>query len=166
MRTLLVVAVFVAGFALSACGDDAKTTTIVQDRTTTVTQTETVQATTPAKPEHYEFFQSPSGNIGCAGFEQEVVQIRCDIREHSWDSPPKPADCDVDYGSGLVIEAGGKAEFVCAGDTTLNSGPTLKYGEVNKVGLISCTSSEAGMRCVDEESGRGFFLARERYEIF
>jgi hypothetical protein len=161
MPKLCVLAALLSSLVLAACGDDEKTTTVVE-KTTTVTQTETVEATTPAEPKSYAFFQSPSKNIGCAASDN---QVRCDIKEHTWKSPVKPADCELDYGGGLVIEAGSTAGFVCAGDTTLNNGPVLNYGEVNKVGLISCKSTEAGMTCVDDETGRGFFLARERYKF-
>ena len=153
-----------AALALAACGEDdsgTKTTTVVET-TTAMTQTETIEETTAAEPKQYEFFQSPSKNIGCAATDGEV---RCDIKQHTWKAPAKPAGCELDYGNGLAIEAGSTAGFVCAGDTTLNNGNVLEYGEVNKVGLISCKSTEAGMTCVDDETGRGFFLAREKYQI-
>src|SRR5262245_21274534 len=128
MRTVLLVIAVAIAAALAACGgSDSGSTTTVVEKTTTVTQTETVPATTTAAvPNHYEFFQSPSKNIGCAAVDEDVVQVRCDIRNHAWKSPAKPANCELDYGDGLVIEAGGTAEFVCAGDTTLNNGQILQ----------------------------------------
>lgn len=167
MRTLIVLIALLSGILLAACGDnDSGTkTVVVENKTTTVTQTQTAEATTPSKPHGYEFFQSPSKNIGCAAIDEDVVQVRCDIRNHDWKSPAKPASCELDYGNGLVIEAGGKAEFVCAGDTTLSNGPILKYGETNKVGSVSCKSAAAGITCLDDETGRGFFLSRQSYKL-
>jgi hypothetical protein len=166
MRKLILVVALLSGLVLAACGgSDSSNTTTVVDKTTTVTQTETVEATTPAAPSHFEFFQSPSKNIGCAAVNEDVANVRCDIRNHDWKSPPKPADCDVDYGGGLVIQAGGNAAFVCAGDTTLNNGSILEYGATNKIGSITCKSTQAGMTCIDAETGRGFFLSRQRYKL-
>lgn len=163
--------------ALAACGDDqaARSTagSSAQGTQTTpattvpaTTTTRTAQTTTSAQPTSHEFFQSPSGNIGCAASNEGVSEVRCDIRDRTFKSPAKPAGCDVDYGSGLMIAAGSAPEFVCAGDTTLSNGPVLQYGQVNEVGSIQCTSREAGMTCLDEETGRGFFLSRDRYELF
>jgi hypothetical protein len=173
MRTLTVATALLAGFVLAACGGgDSSTATVVENNTTTVTQTATTGATTPAtvggeteSPKSYGSFQSPSANIGCAAVNGDVVEVRCDIRNHDWKSPPKPANCELDYGGGLVIRAGATAEFVCAGDTTLNNGPILKYGETNRVGSIPCKSTEAGMTCLDDETGRGFFLSRQSYKL-
>ena len=111
-------------------------------------------------------FSSPSGNIGCL-IDRESV--RCDIAERDWQPPAKPADCKLDYGQGLTLAAGGGAEFVCAGDTALNattSGAPLPYGESISAGLLRCESAESGISCREIESGRGFSLSREAYEIF
>ena len=44
--------------------------------------------------------------------------------------PPKaPADCNLDYGQGIQMSAGGAPEFVCAGDTALGGGDPLPYGQ-------------------------------------
>lgn len=166
MRTPIVVTALLGAILIAACGDsDSGTKTVVENRTTTVTRTETAPATTPSEPRSYEFFQSPSKNIGCAATDEDVVQVRCDIRDHDWKPPAKPSDCELDYGSGLVIEAGGSAEFVCAGDTTLANGPVLEYGETNKIGSISCKSTEAAITCADDETGRGFSLSRQSYKL-
>src|SRR5882672_12564684 len=112
MRKLILAVALLSGFVLAACGGSNSSTTTVVEKTTTVTQTETVEATTPAPPKSYEFFQSPSKNIGCAAVNEDVVEVRCDIRNHDWKSPAKPANCELDYGGGLVIQAGGDAESV------------------------------------------------------
>ena len=66
----------------------------------------------PAAASAYKAFESPSGNIGCI---MESHGVRCDIREHDWQSPPKPDSCELDYGGGLFIGAKGRAVWVCAG---------------------------------------------------
>lgn len=114
-------------------------------------------------------FASVTSNIGCV---IEPLSVRCDIAERDWEPPPKPADCELDYGQGVILQAGGTADLVCAGDTTLGSGgseaalPELPYGESIAAGLLRCESRRSGMRCRDVETGRGFALSREGYELF
>src|SRR5829696_9110960 len=62
-------------------------------------------------------FQSPSHNVGC--YVANGKSVRCDIREHTWPTPPKPSNCDVDYGQGVGLGSG-EAGYVCAGDTALD----------------------------------------------
>ena len=118
---------------------------------------------TAASASAFKGFSSPSGNIGCV---MEGKAVRCDIRDHSWQSPPKPNSCDVDYGGGVAVGTKGKAGFVCAGDTTLDAGPALAYGSSIGNSRFRCSSSEAGMRCVNKRNGHGFFLAKQSYKLF
>ncbi len=109
-------------------------------------------------------FNTPSGNIGCV---ITPVAARCDIREREWAPPSAPPSCDLDYGQGVEVSAGGAAEFVCAGDTALDPQQrVLPYGDEVNVGLLTCGSAQAGVTCRDRETERGFFIARERYELF
>lgn len=165
-----------AAVALAACGDDGEATTTV---TETVGASETTAAdgqgedgaspadgqTPPADKEVSELtgFSSPSGNIGCF---IDRASVRCDIAERDWEPPDPPDDCELDFGQGIELVAGGEAGFVCAGDTTLGAGDALAYGESISAGLLRCESSRAGMSCRDIETGRGFSIARGRYEIF
>lgn len=109
------------------------------------------------------FFQSPSGNIGCVIGKLEV---RCDIREHDWTAPPKPAWCELDWGSGVVVGHHGRAEIVCAGDTALGEGEHLAYGDAIARGRFRCTSRRRGMRCVNRRNDHGFLLSRESVRRF
>jgi hypothetical protein len=126
-------------------------------------------ATSSASRGHAKFpklfpFQSPSGNIGCYLDKKEV---RCDIREHSWPTPPKPASCDVDYGQGVAVDQHGRADYVCAGDTALDpSSPVLNYGDRISKGNIRCSSKTKGMRCVNLDTNDGFFLSRDVVHLF
>ena len=109
------------------------------------------------------FFQSPSGNIGCVISRHAV---RCDIREHDWTAPPKPASCELDWGSGVAVDRHGRAGIVCAGDTTLGAGRHLAYGDSIARGRFRCVSRRRGMRCVNRRNDHGFALSRERARRF
>ncbi|MBI3213157.1 MAG: hypothetical protein HYZ38_05000 [Mycobacterium sp.] len=108
-------------------------------------------------------FTSPSGNIGCM---VDADYVRCDIAERDWLPPPRPADCEFDYGQGIAMAPGAKPAFVCAGDTALGGGPPLAYGQSVTAGNTQCTSAPSGITCRDRGSGAGFSLSRERYELF
>lgn len=118
---------------------------------------------TAASASALKLFHSPSGNIGCVMSQESV---RCDIRAHSWKAPPKPKNCDVDWGGGVAVGTKGKAGFVCAGDTTLDQGSALPYGSAITKGRFRCLSEESGMRCVNRRNGHGFFLAKQSYRLF
>ncbi|MEA2974397.1 MAG: hypothetical protein QOG82_2855 [Actinomycetota bacterium] len=109
-------------------------------------------------------FTSPTGNIGCYISPESV---RCDIGDRDWEPPPKPADCDLDYGQGIALAAGGSPRIVCAGDTARARGTDpLPYGQSIQAGSMRCDSSESGMSCRDVETGRGFTISREDYTFF
>ena len=111
-------------------------------------------------------FQSPTGNIGCViAVGNGGNEARCDVAQHSWQAGPKPKNCELDYGQGLVVGTKHRAAFVCAGDTTLHQGPVLRYGRTVRRGTMSCTSSTSGMTCRNGR-GHGFFLSKQRYRLF
>ena len=108
-------------------------------------------------------FQSPSGNIGCAiaqggGFKS----ARCDIRTRTWQAPPKPHSCHLDYGNGLEVDKHAKGHFTCAGDTVLGQGPVLAYGDSITFDGFKCKSKTTGMRCRNLKSGHGFKISIAR----
>lgn len=107
-------------------------------------------------------FTSPSGNIGCI---IDPDYVRCDIRDREWSPPPRPADCTYDYGQGIALSPGRSAAFVCAGDTALNAGPPLAYGDKIFAGTLECTSNPSGMNCWDFRYGHEFTLSREGYRL-
>lgn len=110
-----------------------------------------------------ETFTSPDGNIGCIADNQ---MVRCDIKEKLWKVKRDP-NCDLDYGNGISL-GDGKAELVCAGDTTLTDGPKLGTGMINMVGTFECSTGEFGdsMRCENMLTGNGFELSADEYEFF
>jgi hypothetical protein len=120
-----------------------------------------VAAASPATA--FKGFVSPSHNIGCVIGKSGA---RCDIRHHSWRTPPKPKSCELDYGGGVAVDKRGEADFICAGDTTLEAGPVLGYGQSTRSGRFRCTSLESGMRCLNTRNGHGFLLSKQRVSLF
>lgn len=107
-------------------------------------------------------FTSPTGNIGCY---IDTTTVRCDIDQRDWQPPAQPASCDLDYGQGIDLEAGGSAAFVCAGDTALRGGGALAYGRSISAGALRCDSAASGMTCTDSTTGHGFTLSKAGYRI-
>jgi hypothetical protein len=127
------------------------------------TGTETPGTAEPRIVTDFTGFRLPSSNVGCY---VDVDYVRCDIAEANWSPPPRPADCEYDCGQGITLEPGGRAEFVCAGDTALApDGSALPYGESIIAGPLQCDSAESGITCRDTKTGRGFAIAREAYQL-
>lgn len=108
-------------------------------------------------------FSSPSGNVGCY---LDSTTARCDIGERDWAPPPRPSDCEFDYGQGITLSVGESPAFVCAGDTALGGGAPLAYGQSVTAGTLRCESAETGITCIDSATTHGFSIARERYRMF
>lgn len=108
-------------------------------------------------------FTSPSGNIGCM---MDSSHVRCDIRQRDWEPPAAPPGCEYNYGQGITLNPGGSPRFVCAGDTALAGGGPLAYGQSNSAGVLRCDSAMSGITCRDVETGRGFSISREAYQLF
>ncbi len=131
--------------------------------TTAATSTPTSTPGTTTRTVHLTQFQSPSHNIGCY---LDGAGARCDISQKSWTPPPKPADCELDWGGGLSVDTK-RSRVVCAGDTVLDpSAPVLAYGEASEAGAFVCVSDQTGMTCTHRPSGYGFQLSRQSYKLF
>ena len=110
-----------------------------------------------------EAFQLPSGNIHCMAFERT---LRCDVLAFSYRRPPRPRDCDLDYGDSVELGPRGPAQYVCHGDTVQDpKSPVLGYRRAWQGPGLSCTATQAGLRCVNAE-GRGFEMSRARLRLF
>lgn len=108
-------------------------------------------------------FATPSRNIACRMASDEV---RCDVLENNWSVPPTPLDCQLDYGSGVVLSGSGPAELLCAGDTLADPSLTvLEYGESVRYDGVVCESKEIGLSCDDSGTGHGFTVSRADYEL-
>ena len=76
-------------------------------------------------------FRTPSDNIHCLAEEWEgEAWLRCDIRASTAPAPPRPADCELDWGHAFTVSENAlPATPACAGDTVLDpSYPILHYG--------------------------------------
>lgn len=117
----------------------------------------TASAATPA----FEFFQTPSHNIGCV-YSVSPQHLRCDIRTGLKPPPPKPKGCQNDWTFGYQVAPRGPARTVCAGDTAFNPGArTLRYGRTWYRGTFNCSSLRAGLYCANSKL-QGFWLSRGR----
>jgi len=121
-------------------------------------------ATTTAPPDvTLTSFKSPTGNIGCY---LGSGSVRCDIHDYTYTPPPKPADCDLDWGDAIELPASGRAAFSCHGDTVFDpSAPVLPYGSRARQGSVACTSTEGGVSCFHEGTDNGFIISRQTYSI-
>ena len=108
-------------------------------------------------------FLSPSGNIGCY---LDKDSARCDIAKKSWTPPAAPADCELDWGSGISVGSSGMATFTCAGDTVLGAKEKLAYGSALRAGDFLCSSDSKAIRCENTESGHGFTMSVAQYNLF
>jgi hypothetical protein len=108
-------------------------------------------------------FRTPSGNIGCVyasglGFP---TTLRCDIRTRLNPLPPKPRQCDLDWGDSYQLPATGRAIVTCHGDTAIDPrSRVLHYGASWARAGFSCVSLVRGLRCRNA-SDHGFFLSRQ-----
>jgi hypothetical protein len=108
-------------------------------------------------------FLSPSGNIGCY---VDKDSARCDIVKKSWEPPPAPTDCELDWAGGISLYQAGEPKFTCAGDTVLGAKKTLRYGSAVRAGDFMCGSARSAMRCENTTTGHGFALSVEKYDLF
>ena len=109
-------------------------------------------------------FKSPSGNIHCQYFDGEV---RCDIAQLSSPAPPKPRDCELDWGQAFAVAINSRSGMrICHGDTAMDDSlPVLAYGSVWRRGGFSCTSEQTGVTC-SNALGHGFALSRAVQRLF
>lgn len=117
-------------------------------------------------------FRSPSGNIHCqfwpapSGREADAT-IRCDLMRITNRAPPRPRDCDLEWGQAFEISGGARQGVrLCHGDTVRDDGlPVLPYGRSFQRAGLTCLSEESGVRCVNGR-GHGFEIARARQTVF
>lgn len=115
------------------------------------------------KPGDFTQFTSPSGNIGCAVFENTA---RCDVTQHTWALPPRPADCQEDWGSVVTLDDPGDPASVgaCVGDSA-GGGPVLPYDQAIRVGDLQCASLRTGVSCEYVGGEHGFLVSRTVVQV-
>jgi hypothetical protein len=110
-------------------------------------------------------FVLPSGNIYCAlvGVNQDA--LRCEIRSMLNPIPPQPNSCEFDWGAGFLLSQNGKPEILCVSDTIGGSNYTLSYESIWSNAGFECKSQKIGLTCKNF-TGQGFFLSREKWNVF
>lgn len=109
-------------------------------------------------------FASPSGNILC--FLGEDIAT-CRVQRHDWKVPPRPADCNNDWGPDIEVTSD-RATFRCASDAIpydWTATHRLAYGHAIRFRQLQCESARAGMRCDYLGSGHGFTVSSTDYEL-
>jgi hypothetical protein len=172
-RVVAAVAGLTAVLSVGACGGGATVTQSgdspsVAAQTTSpepAPQSERLVGPAPADREVKELtgFVSPSGNVSCM---LDADWARCDIIDRDWSPPPRPADCEFDYGQGISLAPGKQAQFVCAGDTAFGADEVLPYGESITAGMLRCESADSGITCRDVRTSHGFSISRQAYQLF
>jgi hypothetical protein len=103
---------------------------------------------------------SPTGNITCT---ITPTGVRCGIASLAAEPAPV-AGCDGTVGHVVELGSNGvSTPCVAAADTPAAATadiPVLQYGGTETVNNFACESTEAGMRCTDSATGKGFVLAR------
>jgi hypothetical protein len=113
-------------------------------------------------------FRSPSGNIHCQAFKlDDGASLRCDIRAMSNRPPPRPKNCDLEYGQAFeVTDKRVVAQRICHGDSVMDSSlPPLGYGATWQRYGFTCKSEPAGVTC-SHATGHGFELSRGKQRVF
>lgn len=111
-------------------------------------------------------FQTPSKNIACQFYTDNGQGVlRCDIMNMET-RPPRPANCDLDWGHAFEMSAKGNPTRICAGDTVMDpSMPVLAYGEIWQRAGFTCRSEQTGLTCFNAMQ-HGFSLARAEQRVF
>lgn len=123
----------------------------------------------------FQMLHTRGGKIGCqfaSGGSLPRAVLRCDIRGGLKPRPPRPKRCsssefDVDWAQGIVLQATGRAQVVCAGDTTLGArGRLLRKGSVWRRGGIACHVLAAQRLVCANARGHGFVLSPRRWRVY
>src|SRR5829696_4317244 len=76
-------------------------------------------------------FQTVDHKVGCL---MDGDGVRCDARRPKFDPGPAPADCQFDWGQGVVLFRHGPADYTCVSDTTLDrNAPELNWQDHDRV---------------------------------
>jgi len=115
-----------------------------------------------------EGFRSPTGNIHCQFFAVDGdAVIRCDLRQVSNRSLPRPRSCDLEWGQAFEISGRAmRGTPLCYGDTVQDERlPVLPYGQSWQRAGLTCISEQSGVSCRNAR-GHGFTLSRAAQSVF
>lgn len=113
-------------------------------------------------------FRTTSNNIHCLVYRESrssSAELQCELITVTARIPPKPRDCDLDWGQRFYLPQRGRPERVCHGDTIVGRAKVLAYGETWRMGglaaipaLCACAASTAvGAVLSCPEQRRRFF---------
>lgn len=116
-----------------------------------------------SQAESGESFKTPSGNIACMSIERV---LRCDLRENSAPLPPRPRDCEGDFGNAFQMGIKGKSGRICHGDTVFGGNqPVLAYGHTWQYQGFTCVSQMNGLTCRNADK-KGWFINKLEQKLF
>lgn len=115
-------------------------------------------------------FRSPSNNIHCQfwiGDNDSEVALRCDLMQTTNRPPPRPRDCELEWGQAFeILGNGARGIRLCYGDTVRDDRlPVLPYGQTWRRRGLTCISEQTGVTCVNA-NGHGFGVSRARQRVF
>jgi hypothetical protein len=113
-------------------------------------------------------FTTPSGNIRCTMASALPSLIMCSIDSYDFTPPSRPADCHLNWASGLInLHAAGATLGQCVGGPEVTYlSRVLPYGRAIQALGIGCYSSSAALTCVDVDSGHGFTVSKAAFTRF
>ena len=142
-----------SGQAAAQDGSSSASQSATAQATPSASATPTLKAPAPNGAQELSAFDAPSGNITCT---LEKDGATCVINKHADSScRNKPLIVKIGANGGQSTECG---------STFSTKGVSLGYGSSAKNSEFACTSTEGGMQCWSQVSGRGFTLSRERVE--
>lgn len=110
-----------------------------------------------------ETFQSPTGNIHCLVYEKE---LRCELGENLAKLPPRPKDCELDWGNVFFMNQTNKPERACYGDTIkAPTNPVVQYGKSWQKDGFTCQVEKTGVKCSNSK-GHGWTLSKKKQTLF
>ena len=119
-------------------------------------------------------FVTPSRNIECligtypSGANPAASDqfVRCDVRRTYATLPPRPRDCDLDWGTVATLAPAGRGQWgACVSDAVGPGAVVLAYGKSINKAPFRCTSRTTGLTCTNR-AGHGFRLSREYVRTF
>ena len=124
----------------------------------------------------FRMLHTARGIIGCqfaSGGSLPRAVIRCDIKGRLQPLPPRPRSCapnpnfDTVWAAGILLQTRGRAQVVCAGDSTLGArGQLLRRGSLWHAGGISCHTLAAQTLVCENAHGHGFLLSPQRWRVY
>ena len=120
--------------------------------TPSASATPTLKAPAPQEAQELSGFDAPSGNISCTLNDNNLT---CVINEHA-----KVDSCDSSKPLTVTIGADGNISKSCGSPFT-TKGVSLSYGSSAKHSTFACKSTDQGMQCWSQVTGKGFILSRD-----